>query len=257
MANASKATKTITATPGSCASFILEPGVLFQRKTNLPANWNKIRIGMMVSLTNLASANGTPTSEGRTTGISTILQSLIIGMSNGVGLPGTAGVKFIGARSAYTSENSYGCSVSLDSAVWRIQERASGGGGAYQTMRAMWSNGASLATPQGFIHYFECGDPSALASCMFGMVWEFELQTNGNFILKYVANTGLSNLGDPSDNTLMRLIGTASLTAASTVASGWWSASVANDCQYLTIRAPFLLNRLRIHNLMILDFSSY
>lgn len=212
----------------------------------------------MASFTNLVSSNGTPTSEPRTTGITNILQSFCMGMSNGAaGLPGTAGVKFIGARSAYTSESSYGCSVSLDSAVWRMQDRASGAGGAYQSLRSMWSDGISLSTPQAITHYFESADPSGLGSCMFGIVWEFELGSTGNFTLRYVSGQTLSSLGDPSDNTLMRLIGSAALTAAPAVASGWWSSSVANGCQYFTIRAPFLLNRLRIHNLMILDFSSY
>lgn len=255
MANATKATKSLVG--GDKGMFILEPGVLFQRKTNLPANWKKVRIGLVGSFTNLVDANGTPNAEALVNQ-SNLTNVPIIGMSNGVGYPGTAGNKSVGIRPGWDGE--YGSSAETDMAFSSPNWSSSSSGGNY-----LLADGTTIHTSypglQNF-HNWRIGDPTANASCMFWFVLELDVTVAGKLGLNWwnSFNTPLSNA---SDATLMGLIsnpaayaGYSNGGAVLTSAIAWWDA-LPVDCQFFFARFPYLTNRLRIMNLNIIDSSLY
>ena len=257
MANGTKAVKTLVG--GDKAMFILEPGVLFQRKTNLPINWTKVRIGLIGSFTNTASDNSTPNAETLSTQ-SNLLNVPIVGMSNGVGYPGTAGNKCVGVRSAYDAE--YGSSSETKLALngssnWQSESTPG------QVLMGDGANEFSASPNLGTWHKWAVNNPTATSSCMFWFVLELNVETTGSLLATWW-HSNLTPLSNASDATLMGLLtnptsysGYATNSGranASTIA--WWNAAPV-ACSYFFVRFPYLLNRLRIMNMNIIDASFY
>lgn len=255
MANATKAVKTLTG--GDKGMFILEPGVLFQRKTNMPDNWKKLRIGMIGSFTNTAAVNATPNAEQIPNPL-TLKTVPIIGMSNGVAFPGEAGNRSIGMRGGWGNE--YGASIrtamSFSSPNWTVDT---------QTMNTLCSDGTTVygAYPHaGSFLNWRIGDPTADSACMFWFVIELNTATSGQFSCNWwhSYNTPIT---DASDSALANIISNPSAISGNqnsgftfTNAMCWWTAQPIG-CQYFMIRFPFLQNRIRIMNLMLIDTSNY
>lgn len=239
--------------------FILEPGVLFQRKTNLIDDWKKVRIGIIGSFTNLVDANGTPNAETLTTQ-SNLTNVPIIGMSNGVGYPGTAGNKCIGVRGGFDADagTSANTQMSFSTPNWLSS--------CYTQGNSLLGNEASVYTAYpnaGAWHNWRIGDPTATSSCMFWFVLELDVNTSGTLKQTWW-HSNLTPLSNASDATLMGLITnpagyTGNATSGLTTlvnANAWWTAAPV-ACPYFFIRMPYLTNRLRIMNMNIIDGSLY
>lgn len=250
--------KTLTAGNGKCV--ILEPGDEFLRKTNLPTNWRKIRIGLILSATTAGDSNTNPATE--VLAASTAIKyGMMIGMSNGVGYVGDVGNKFVGVRIG--GETNLQLTTGVNGGRYYL-----GAGNAAVSFTASpystISNGASTTRQylsstwaSAFDMGPSAGGPAAASSCMAGILIELDTSVGANGRLTLgLKSSGSTPIGSDSDVTVTGLCnptGSFDVNTYGTTSPGWWTMDGATpvECQYLSIRCPLLLNRLRVHNMMI------
>lgn len=226
----------------------------FERPTTLPANWKRCRIAALFSLRGLANETATPVAE-TVVANGLLLNSYQIGLTNGAGMPGTTGVKFVGV-SGRTDTNA--C-VGLSYSWWSIcAYRAD----AYHesVFNINISNGATVGIKtDGFM----TGDmamntPLGQSGFCAGLVLELNVGINSalgvNFAM-FSAQGPTTN-----DDVLLRLASmlTAGLTSGGTThaGSGWWNNTDAPcDCTTLFFRLPYLYNRLVVHGYEVIQLD--
>jgi hypothetical protein len=252
MATATIFNKTLTA--GDSKAVVLEPGSELLRETNFPANWLKIRIGLIGSWTNLVDNNGTPNAETVVGVAANPKTSLVVGMSNGVSYFGTAGNRFIGTA---TDRNGESASLRNFGSSWGV---GNSGGSLLCGYLANIGDGTTLTqnSSTAINSAYSVGNPTAASACLFAMVWQLDLTLIGAgrvTVTKYSSEG--TPIGNASDVVLNNLLNATALDALGSAASGgWWnqSGSTPNDCRFLSIRAPFTQNRLVLHNIMLQQY---
>jgi hypothetical protein len=258
MANINKATKALAV--GTDGMIILEPGVMFQRKANLPDNWTRIRIGFIGSFCGLSDYNAAPTAEALLNPVSAKWQSLI-GMSNGVGFLGEAGNRFVGVGGQLGSEQgtNYGIAMRNGSAnLWAVTNAA--GSGTGMPTKNIVGNGVTIdRATTGAASTYQMDNPAGTTGPFFGRIMQFELSSSvaGSLLISQF-DTTTNYLASATDAVLQNMLLTSTLSSQTALTGGWWTSSTtAIDLKHFCIRFPFLNNRLRLHNLMILDLSTY
>ena len=221
---------------------VLEPLVAYQRLTKLPAGWRRCRIAVVASIVGV-SAIDMPISEWiNANGVDALRP--IIGLSNGNGLPCTPGVRFVGM--------SLGPS---DFANWGIV--ATGGtcylsssGTNFWGAPILWNNG-SRAWNTGF-PLASSHTPMALTRDSFALMCDITASVDGSLT---VGGAGIGNCNASEAQLVLAKALAASNTGALTI-TGWWSSQYPETgCQYLFIRLPCMMNRLRIHALRVMQFA--
>lgn len=246
MALGTIASKTYGAALEEYRLLLLEPGVAYQRLTGLSAGWRRARIGALMSFTGLVGPNSAPASENAISPW-TPASLFLIGLSDGQGLPGRAGVKFVGAT--MTSINF--------SAIARLQVLEDG------TANLAYTDGASGHSPGGVVFsgtaatwgdawndFPSLHNPTEANAFCFSSTVDVTLLATNSMTLGYNSAGSVSN----------PVYGAAGAMAAGTVAlsetaGGWWGAEGESGCRYLFIRCPFQQNRLRIHALRVMQLA--
>lgn len=227
----------------------------FVRETNLPNNWTRVRIALIGSLTSLTSSNGTPSTE--------IIQGsnvapgflFAIGLSDGIGVYGQSGslAKFVGITNGLSGGSS-SPQIIASSSLWGFGHTdvstldSINFNAAYSTGSVVQSTAASSA-----VLYSNTGDPTATSSFCF--YWGIDLFVSGSGTFTTLGAQG-SSKSSTSDASLMGIFSlTYSPIGNPTPAGGWWAGNNPVNCTYLYIRWPFINNRLRIHNLGVMQLS--
>jgi len=240
------ASKTYGAAALEERNLVLEPGVAYQRLTGLSAGWRRARIGALMSFTGLVGPNSAPVSENAISPW-TPASLFLIGLSDGQGLPGLAGVKFVGAT---MSSLNYG-------AIARLRVLADG------TARLSYDGGSSAHDPGGVVFsgtaatwgnsstdFYGGHKPASSEGFCFGATVDLTLNSNNTLQLGYQS---ASNVTNPA-------FGVSAAIAADkhdlgTINGGWWGAEGESGCRHLFIRCPFQQNRLRIHALRVMQLA--
>lgn len=246
MALGTIASKTYGAALEEDRLLLLEPGVAYQRLTGLSAGWRRARIGALMSFTGLVGPNSAPASENAISPWNPA-SLFLIGLSDGQGLPGRAGVKFVGAT--MTSINY--------SAIARLRVQADG------TANLAYGDGSSAHDPGGVVFsgtaatwgnsstdFYGPHKPTEANAFCFSSTVDVTLLATNSMTLGYNSAGSVSN----------PVYGAAGAMAAGTVAlretaGGWWGAEGESGCRYLFIRCPFQQNRLRIHALRVMQLA--
>lgn len=233
-----------TTASGSITSGLLPARAAFVRATNLPANWKTVRIALLYSLRG-ADAASSPVVE-TAAATANLLTQAQIGLSNGAGMPGLAGVRFVGVGSG-TNATTDAC-VSNYSSAWRLlttnttgQTYATLGGRvcngtavAYQGSSAR-SQTTAISTPLGTTNFAECLTLELSVVTAATLTMQFA-------IMRPLAPATQAEVGVALEKAITTVTGITDNTAG-----GWWSSSVAVDCTTLFVRLPFINNRLVIH----------
>ena len=246
MALGTIASKTYGAALEEDRLLLLEPGVAYQRLTGLSAGWRRARIGALMSFTGLVGPNSDPVSE---SAISpwTPASLFLIGLSDGQGLPGRAGVKFVGAT---MNSMNY-------SAIARLRVLEDG------TANLAYTSGSSAHDPGGVVfsgtaatwgnsstEFYGSHKPTASEEFCFSATVDVTLGSDNNMRLRYQSSKDITNIALGSSAAMA-----AAATDLGTVSGGWWGAEEESGCQHLFIRCPFQLNRLRIHALRVMQLA--
>lgn len=250
-----KATKVLTS--GNEGMFILNAGEAFQRNTNLPSNWKRVRVCAAISWTGLTADNGGLVNESVTGSSGTgFLYDFMVGFTNGVSYPGTSGNKFIGI--AFDNQNTQSFLTSA-SGVLSIRGNSGGTGASYFSQT--FSNGTSIYR-KGYGNsscdmYIDCGNPINASSCMYHFVFELVLGADSTVSAnRYSSAPGPSSSASNTsvNSSLAKTLATLSATGS---VSGWWTATTPVDCTYFYIRSPYPNNRLRIHNIRVMLLETF
>jgi hypothetical protein len=251
MANATIFNKTLTA--GDSKAVCLEPGMELLRQTNLAANWLKIRIGIIASWTNLVDTNGTPNAETLVAVAANPRTSFNVGMSNGTSYFGTAGNRFVGIGSVRSSGNIL---LTQASSNWGVGNSA----GSLSCLHTpMIGDGTTLAVggSTAFTDTYRVNNPTAASSCLFGLCVQLDLSTgiDGRVTPTYYSTAG-TPLSTASDIQMNNLLNAQSLSILGSANGGWWTMNGVTPvaCPFVSIRNPWVTNRLNIHNLMIQQY---
>jgi hypothetical protein len=99
-----------------------------------------------------------------------------------------------------------------------------------------------------------CGTPQNTSACFGLMALRLNVATAGSLTMKQMTSVGLNYADTP--HLLSAILGQGWNTYNTPQTGGWWSAGGSPTpvgCQYLYVRLPFVFNRLRIHNRMVLQ----
>jgi hypothetical protein len=216
----------------------------YQRKTALPANWQKCKIGLIASFTNLTQSNGAPNAEA--VGSYAFGNMFLLGLSNGVGVLGQAGNQFVGAQMGLN----FGAEQISNVTQWWLGT----GSGNPASWSAVNGNGTSVnVSGTATAITMKVTDPTATSQFAFELVLQLDVTALNTLNGSIAASWGVSNTDDAY---LMGGLCDLGLSALTAEAGGWWSAGGSPNpvnCQYLTIRWPFNNNRLRIHNMAVVQ----
>lgn len=241
--------KTLTA--GDSKAVVLEPGMELLRETNLPLDWTRVRIGLIGSWTNLATTNGTPNAETVPPVQANPKTSIVFGLSNGIAFCGTVGNRFVGVRSA--ADGGRSLYMQQVSSNWVA---ASPAASSSMVLKTIFGDGVSLSETSEMTQNgtFQVNDPTANASCLFGLAIDLQRSTSNDGRMSFSRySPGTSPLSSASDVQINNLLNANAYSSGVNQDGGWWTANNATpiDCRFLSIRSPFILNRLVVHNVMI------
>lgn len=227
----------------------------FCRKTNLPANWKRVRIGMMLSFTNTTDNNGALVTEAsQDAGPSC---HFWFGLTSAPGNPWDSGVNFVGARSyGYNipltlhmdklGRWSLNCHGYSDPYLWMREAKSVSGTvstGRYRIDEALGRNG----TP----------DPTLATGHCWPFVFDIICADSGQ--MRIINGTGFNSWTDPtmlSLNTAMTNPAPFYELTQGTAVYGWWdNTDEFVDCPYLYFYFPFLNNRPIIYGLQVMQLA--
>lgn len=226
---------------------LLEPGVAYQRLTGLAEGWRRARIAAALSFVGLTGANSAPVDED-TISPWAPASLFLIGLSNGQGLPGRSGVKFVGATM---------CSLNY-AAIARLRVLADG------TARLSYNGSSSAHDPGGILFsgaatawntpssdFNGAHKPASSEGFCFCATVDLTLNSNNTLQLGYKSASSVTN---PTFG-VSSAIADGTINNLGAINGGWWGDNGASGCRHLFIRCPFLDNRLRIHALRVMQLA--
>lgn len=231
-----------TTASGTITPALIPARGAFVRQTNLPSNWRTVRIALLYSLRGETDADAPTTESIAYSG--NMLQQVQIGLSNGAGMPGVAGVRFVGVGQ---QANAVSC-VSFNSTYgWHILGANTSDGSARLGGRVcdgstVTMQGTSTATAvSGF------ATPTGTTSFCEGLMIEFDVTTAGSLAMRFAIARPLSPV---DQGAVGRALEAAVLLTAGTqyaTTGGWWGSGTGVGCTHLFVRLPYVNNRLVIH----------
>ena len=240
MANSNKFTKTVTFNGTEpCWHIYTRAQVL--RLTNLPANWKKVRLGLIMSLTGATGDNVSPVAETLAASSSTHLEWLF-GLSDGTGFPGdVAGGKFVGWRPRVDLP----IIVVQNSGLWKIAYNSSPGDPVYP--QALICNNSTVVAGSNAVANpsMNMADPTAAANYCLGLMLELDVSVTGVLTIGMGSVSNLSR-ADPAQLNAVKCLPVSA--SDHTTNSGWWNSTTPVGCSNLLVRWPLSLNHLRIHD---------
>ena len=231
-------------TIGDEACTVMDVREAFVRKTLLPANWKRVRVGAFVSLCGTSGDNAPFVAE--TLPCLSPLDELLFGLVNVPNLAPGRGANFVG----------YGIFHGTDAPINiraitrpKIPFLAAGNtdffrGGFLNASGGRVGVGVSGGQRPGYC------TPDAAAGYACLLRGDYTLNDNGTIT---VGAYNDSNNSGYTDTSILALRGklseqpTSSQTSSTAGPLGWWGAASPVNCPYLYIRCPYMQNRLRIH----------
>ena len=220
----------------------------FVRKTKLPADWKTVRIALLYSLRG-ASATDSPVAESISASTNA-LQRAQIGLSNGAGMVGNAGVRFVGAGTGGSSATTvvytetYGWHAfdsTTTSSYIRLGGRVADGTTETDQTSSIQSATAGFKTPLGKTEFCE------------GLMVELSVVTAETLTMRFAVMRPLSPasaaaVGVAIENLILAAPGNAADTDG-----GWWDSDTDVGCTHLFVRTPYINNRLVIHGYKVVQ----
>jgi hypothetical protein len=226
--------------------YVCEPREYYQRLTNLPSGWTRVRLGVFYSFTNTGEINGVPTNENlnRAGGTGDASTLPLFGLSNGINFPGEADNRFVGlAFSDIAAANVY---VTPQVGRWSI---AATNAGAPTEINTIQSSGVGgMVTPLSAVENNPFASlPTGYTGFAVGVALDMVVGSSSNRLTMGAAV--YNNVSDVSDVALNALMMNVPAASNQTSVPGWWSGDSPVGCTHLYMRFPFWNNRLRIHNM--------
>lgn len=247
---------TKTTSTGTDQCIILDPRQAFVRESALPADWQRVRFGAILSICGLGDGNASPVAEQLSR--DSYADDFYFGLTDSEGHPGDGDTRFLGLGFINSGYGTFQSLSVKNSGGWKpfgtdgYTSLASHMWNAGTNIRYVLGNGSGTNKAADFPANY---DPTASAGYAFWIGVDMELTYGSNPSIEYYAfnsgiPTSLVSAGNTAD-AFQRLVMATGMTKqpSSRTVSGWWTSKSANpvDCRYLYLRYPFRNNRLRIH----------
>jgi len=241
-----------TTASGTITPALIPARGAFVRKTNLPADWKTVRIALLYSLRG-ASATDSPVAESIPTSTNA-LQRAQIGLSNGAGMVGNAGVRFVGAGTGGRSYDPTATAVGYTS-TYGWHAFASTTTDSYIRLGGRVADGTTETDQTGSIQTATAGFKTPLDTTEFceGLMVELSVVTAAKLTMRFSVMRPLSPasadaVGVEIENTIVAKPGDAADTTG-----GWWDSDTGVGCTHLFVRTPYINNRLVIHGYKVVQ----
>jgi len=225
---------------------LLEPGVAYQRLTGLAEGWRRARIAAVMSFVGLTGPDVLPVNENAISPW-TPASLFLIGLSDGQGLPGLAGVKFVGVTMASMNYSAIARLRVLEDGTARLSYN---GSSSKHDPGGVLFSGTATAWNSSSIDFDGNHKPTASEGFCFSATVDLTLNSNNTLQLGYQSASDVTN----------PMLGLSAAIAADkrdlgAINGGWWDADGNSGCRHLFIRCPFQQNRLRIHALKVMQLA--
>jgi hypothetical protein len=225
---------------------LLEPCVAYQRLTGLAEGWRRARIAAVMSFVGLTGPDVLPVNENAISPW-TPASLFLIGLSDGQGLPGQAGVKFVGATMCSLYYGAIARLRVLEDGTARLVRESSAF--AHSPGGILFS-GAATESASTSTYFYGDHKPASSEEFCFRATVDLTLNSNNTLQLGYQSASGVTN----------PMLGLSAAIAAGksdldAINGGWWDADGNSGCRHLFIRCPFQQNRLRIHALRVMQLA--
>ena len=229
-------------TIGDEACTVMDVREAFVRKTLLPANWKRVRVGAFVSLCGTAGDNSPFVAE--TLSRVSALDELLFGLVDVPNIAPGRGANFVGYGIFYST----GAPINIRAMTDNIPFLSAGNTDYFRGGFLNASGGRVGVGVNGGQRPGYC-TPQATSGYACLLRGDYTLNDDGTITVGAYDD---SNKTGYTDTSILALRGklseqpTSSQTSATSSTLGWWKASPVN-CPYLYIRCPYVQNRLRIH----------
>lgn len=224
----------------------------FVRKTNLPADWKTVRIALLYSLRG-ASATDSPVAESIPASTNA-LQRAQIGLSNGAGMVGNAGVRFVGAGTGGVPSGPQATAVgytgtcgwhafdtSTTASCIRLGGRVADGTTETDQTSAFQEMTAGFKTPLDTTEFCE------------GLMVELSVVTAAKLTMRFAVMRPLSPASAAAVGVALEDLIVAKPGNAADTTGGWWDSDTGVGCTHLFVRTPYINNRLVIHGYKVVQ----
>lgn len=235
-----------TTASGTITPALIPARGAFVRATNLPADWKTVRIALLYSLRG-ASATDSPVAESIPASTNP-LQRAQIGLSNGAGMVGNAGVRFVGAGTGglpsgltatavgYTATYGWHAfDTTTTSSQIRLGGRVADGTTETNQTSTIQAATAGFKTPLDTTEFCE------------GLMVELSVVTAATLTMRFTVIRPLSPASAAAVGVALENLILAAPGSAANTTGGWWGSDTGVGCTHLFVRTPYVNNQLVIH----------
>lgn len=237
------------------ASVLLEARSTLERETTLPTNWSKCKIALLLSVRGVDGSSSPVTEEMGAD--ATLMGRYCVGLSDGNGMPGQTGTKYIGA--CLSRERDKG-TVRVDSDYYNVKTCYPFGSTSHSSSNdfsAVAADGTNILYSGSVVGDGSSHQPLHGENFASGLCYQLDASVAGELTVSYVGVARLTLLTcydvDAALNSLLGATATQSDTL--TNASCWWDVAGGRPvgCNTLFVRFPYSLNRLIIHGYKVVS----
>lgn len=237
------------------ASALLETRATLERGTTLPTNWSKCKIALLLSVRGVDGTSSPVTEEMGAD--ATLMGRYCVGLSDGNGMPGQTGTKYIGACLSRERDNG---KVRVDSDYYNVKWCYPFGSTSYSSSNdfcAVAADGTNILYSGSVIGSGSVHCPMSGSDFASGLCYQLDASVAGELTVSYVGVARLTLLTcydvDAALNSLLGATPTESGTL--TNAGCWWDVAGGRPvgCSTLFVRFPYSLNRLIIHGYKVVS----
>lgn len=237
------------------ASVLLETRATLERGTTLPTNWSKCKIALLLSVRGVDGTSSPVTEEMGAD--ATLMGRYCVGLSDGNGMPGQTGTKYIGA--CLSRERDKG-TVRVDSDYYNVKTCYPFGSTSHSSSNdfcAVAADGTNILYSGSVVGDGSSHQPLQEGYFASGLCYQLDASVAGELTVSYVGVPSLTLLTCYDvDAALNSLLGaTATQSGTLTDAGCWWDVAGGRPvgCSTLFVRFPYSLNRLIIHGYKVVS----
>lgn len=241
-----------TTASGTITPALIPARGAFVRKTNLPAGWKTVRIALLYSLRG-ASATNSPVAE-LIPASTNALQRAQIGLSNGAGMVGNAGVRFVGAGTGGLPSDPTATTVGYSTARgWHAF--GSSTSPSYICLGGRVADGTTETDQTSTIQTATAGFKTPLGTTEFceGLMVELSVVTAAKLTMRFAVMRPLSPASAAAIGVALEDLIVAEPGSAANTTGGWWDSDTDVGCTHLFVRTPYINNRLVIHGYKVVQ----
>lgn len=235
-----------TTASGTITPALIPARGAFVRATNLPSDWKTVRIALLYSLRG-SSATASPVAESIPASTNP-LQRAQIGLSNGAGMVGSTGVRFVGAGTGGLNSGPTATTVGYTATYgWHAWDSTTTS--SLVRLGGCVADGTTVTNQASTIQSATSGFLTPLGTTEFceGLMVELSVVTAATLTMRFAVMRPLSPASADAVGVAIEKLILATPGNSANTTGGWWGSGTGVGCTRLFVRTPYINNRLVIH----------